>query len=897
MLARRRVLFVLAMAWREGRAARRRTFFLTVAIAVGVAALVAINSFTDNLRESVRQQARALLGADLALSSGTRLSPRSEALLGEVTAAATVPGEAPSLARVTSFAAMAWVPASSGTRLVQVAAVETGYPFYGTIDTAPAGEWGRLAETGGALVDSSLLVALNASVGDTLALGEGRLLIRGTVLNVPGDVGVRAAFGPRVFIPAARVAETKLLTFGSRARYEVFLKLPAGVDAQPLADRFRPALGAERVNLRTVSEDQRRLNDTLSRLGNYLGLVALIALLLGGLGVASAVHVFIKRKMETVAVLRCLGASARTVLSVYLVQAAVVGLLGSLAGAVLGAGVQLVLPRVLGDFLPVDVAYRLSWRALLSGLGLGLWVALAFSLLPLLAVRRVSPLAVLRRPYEEDAATPAREPAQLLAVLALVATVLALAVLQAGRALPGLAFAGGIGAALLALWLTALASTRGVRRILVDPPSYPSDTSECVGVDSRSTGSAAFRCIAPRRWRRPRLPYLWRQGLANLYRPANQTRMVVLALGFGCFLLSTLLLVQHNLLRDLRVDEGTVRPNVIFFDIQPDQRADVLARLRAEGFPAGPAVPIVPMRIQSVKGKPVEHVLGEAGTAEASRGRWAFRREYRSSHRDTPAPSERIVAGRFWRAGEWRERRDAAVPVSIEEGVARELGVTLGDEIVWDVQGVPLASKVAALRAVDWARFEPNFFIIFPEGPLDEAPQTFVALSRIDDPGRRARFQRAVVEAYPNVSTLDLVQVQQAVEEILGRVALAIRFMALFSLAAGAVVLVGAVAASRYQRVREAVLLRTLGATRGQLLRILLAEYASLGVLAAATAILLSAAAAWALVRFGFDAAFALPVPALLALAGVVVALTVVVGLLGSAEVLRRPPLEVLRAE
>jgi putative ABC transport system permease protein len=886
MLVRRRVLFVLAMAWREGRAARRRTFFLTVAIAVGVAALVAINSFSDNLRESVRQQARALLGADLALSSGTPLSPRSEALLGEVTAAATVRGEAPSLARVTSFAAMAWAPASSGTRLVQVAAVEAGYPFYGTIDTAPAGEWGRLAETGGALVDSSLLVTLNASVGDTLALGEGRLVIRGTVLNVPGDVGVRTAFGPRVFIPAARVGETKLLTFGSRARYEVFLKLPVGVDAQPLADRFRPALGAERVNLRTVSEDQRRLNDTLSRLGNYLGLVALIALLLGGLGVASAVHVFIKRKMETVAVLRCLGASARTVLSVYLVQAAVVGLIGSLAGAVLGAAVQLVLPRVLGDLLPVDVAYRLSWRALLGGLGLGLWVALAFSLLPLLAVRRVSPLAVLRRPYEEDAATPPREPARLLAVLALVATVVALAVLQAGRALPGLAFAGGIGAALLALWLTALASTRAVRLLFIDPPPYPSPRR------GRGTPFQAWL-----RALRPRVPYLWRQGLANLYRPANQTRMVVLALGFGCFLLSTLLLVQHNLLRDLRVDEGTVRPNVVFFDIQPDQRADVLARLRAEGFPAGPAVPIVPMRIRSVKGKPVEHVLGEAGTAEASRGRWAFRREYRSSHRDTPAPSERIVAGRSWRAGEWRERRDAAVPVSIEEGVARELGVTLGDEIVWDVQGVSLASKVAALRAVDWARFEPNFFMIFPEGPLDEAPQTFVALSRIDDPGRRARFQRAVVEAYPNVSTLDLVQVQQAVEEILGRVALAIRFMALFSLAAGAVVLVGAVAASRYQRVREAVLLRTLGATRGQLLRILLAEYASLGVLAAATAILLSTAAAWALVRFGFDAAFALPVPALLALAGVVVVLTVVVGLLGSAEVLRRPPLEVLRAE
>ena len=856
--------FVLAMAWREGRAARRRTLFLTVAIAVGVGALVAINSFTDNLRDSVRRQAQALLGADLALSSGRPLSARAEAVLAEIGKAATVGGRSPAVARVTSFGAMAWAPASSGTRLVQVAAVEPGYPFYGTIETSPPGQWGRLDESGGVLVDPSLLVTLDASVGDTLALGEGRFVVRGTVTNLPGDVGVRAAFGPRVFIPARSLPATGLITFGSRARHEVFLRLPAGADAQRLADRFRPALGGERVNLRTVSEDQRRLNDTLSRLGNYLGLVALIALLLGGLGVASAVHVFIKRKMETVAVLRCLGARASTVLAVYLVQSAAIGVLGSVAGAALGAVVQLALPRVLGDFLPVDVTYHVSWPALLAGVALGLWVALAFSLLPLLAVRRVSPLAVLRRPYEEDTGDrPGRDPARIAAALALGATVVGLAVLQAGRVGPGLAFAAGIGTALLLLWLAAFALTRLLRRF------FPS-----------------------------RLPYLWRQGLANLYRPANQTRTVVLALGFGAFLLSTLLLVQHNLLRDLRVEGGAERPNVVFFDVQPDQREDVLDRLRREGLPARSVVPVVPMRIQSVKGQPVSRFLEEAGTAEASRERWAFRREYRSSHRDVPAPSERIVAGSFWRPGEWMGRADGPVPISLEEGVARELGVSVGDEIVWDVQGVAVPSRVQSLREVDWARFEPNFFVVFPEGPLDEAPQTWVALTRIEDPARRARFQRAVVEAHPNVSTLDIAQVQQAVEGILDKVALAIRFMALFSLAAGTVVLVGAVAASRYQRIREAVLLRTLGATRPQLLRILLAEYASLGVLAAAAAMLLSSAAAWGLVRFAFEGQhFALPVPSLLALAGGVVALTVTVGLLGSTEALRRPPLEVLRAE
>jgi putative ABC transport system permease protein len=298
-----------------------------------------------------------------------------------------------------------------------------------------------------------------------------------------------------------------------------------------------------------------------------------------------------------------------------------------------------------------------------------------------------------------------------------------------------------------------------------------------------------------------------------------------------------------------------------------------------------------------VKGRAVAETLGQAADEEASRGRWAMRREYRSSYRDTLQASERIVAGAWWKPGDWKERSGEPVPVSIGDTLTRELQVGLGDSLVWDVQGVPVASYVASVREVDWARFEPNFFVVFPEGPLAEAPQSFVSLTRVEDPAARARLQRQVVETHPNVSALDLSQVQQAVETILERAALAIRFMALFSLAAGAVVLAGAVASSRSQRVREAALLRTLGATRRQLLRILFAEYACLGLLSAATAILLASAAGWALVRFAFDGRFALPALPLAALGAGIVVLTVAVGLWGSSDVFRRTPLEVLRAE
>lgn len=854
--------FVLTLAWREGRASRRRGLLLITAIAIGVAALVAINSFTDNLGDSVQLQARALLGADLVVSSYQPFTAEVDAIIDDLQQeAGPAPLGAP-MARTITFGAMARVPSGEATRLVQVRAVEPGYPFYGTIETAPAGEWSRLVEPGAAVTDPSLPIVLGIEVGDEFSLGDATFVLRAVVENFPGDVGVRSSLGPRVFIDFQAAEATGLLEFGARAGHRAYLAIPEEADPEALEDRFDGRFGVHRVNLNTVDDNQRRLGRNMSRLGNYLGLVALVALLLGGLGVASAVHVFIKRRMESVAVLRCLGATARTVLAVYVVQAVTVGLLGSLTGAALGAVIQLALPRILADILPVDVEWSLSWPALMGGVGVGVWVAVVFALLPLLAVRRVSPLMVLRRDYEGE--TPRRDPARIAAVVALGLSVLGLSVLQAGSFMPGLGFAAGVAVAVLALGLAAILLVRGLRRYF------------------------------PRA-----LPYLYRQGLANLYRPANQTLMVVLALGFGAFLLSTLLLVQHNLLRDLRVDRGEDRPNLVFFDVQPDQKDDVVRLVEDRSRLVSPPVPIVPMRLHSVKGRPVTEMLGTTGEERRQvRGRWALRREFRSSYSDAGGPEEDIVEGRWWEPGEWQGRTtDDTIPMAVEMGVAEELGIGLGDEVVWDVQGVRVSARVALLREVNWARFQPNFFVLFPEGPLNEAPQSMVVLARLEDSEDRARLQRAVIDLHPNVSTLDLTQVQVAIESILDRVVLAVRFMALFSLVAGAVVLVGAVAASRYQRVREGALLRTLGATRPQLLRILFAEYAVLGVLASATAIVLSTVAGFVLVRYVFEGSYAVPGPALLGLVAGVMVLTVTIGLSGSTEVWRRPPLEVLRAE
>jgi putative ABC transport system permease protein len=845
--------FVFRMAWRETRAEAGHLALLLGAVAIGVAALVAINSFTANVQESVRLQARALLGADLGFSSRRPFSPAAQAVIDSLPASG--------MARLTNFPAMAYVARTSGSRLVQASAVEGPFPFYGAIKTAPTSAWAALQQGRHVVVDPALLPALGAQVGDSLTLGEARFLITGTLQNLPGDVGIRTAFGPRIFIAARFLDETELLRFGSQAEHQTFVQLRDGVSAQTLAQKLRPGLNAQHVRVRTVADDRENLTNVLTRMSRYLGLVALIALLLGGVGVGSAVLVFVRRKLETIAVLRCLGATARQVFAIYLTQAAILGLAGSLLGAACGLLVQLVLPTLLRGLLPVDVHAAIVPGAIALAVGLGTWTALIFALFPLLAVRLISPLAAIRRPYEATPTPPDRW--RWPAIAALAGSVIGLASLEVGNMRTGAAFAGSIALALGALWLAAALLVRGLRRWF------------------------------PTTW-----PYVWRQGLANLFRPANQTVAVVLALGFGAFLLSTLFLVQHNLRRGLELTGGPRRPNLLLLDIQTDQAPAVAAELRSRKLPEYGPVPLVPMRIVSVKGRSVQGLLADTvrgGSGEPANA-WAFRREYRSTYRDTLVASERLVAGRWWAAGHSSENADP-VAISVEEDLAKELRVGIGDEIVWDVQGVTVPSRVTSLREVNWARFEPNFFVVFAPGRLEQAPQMLVALTRIDDPAVRGAFQRTLAERFSNVTTVDLALVQQQLEQLVDRVALAIRFMAGFSLAVGGLVLVGAIATTRLQRLRESLLLRTLGATRHQVLRIALAEYLTLGLLASVTAVFLATAAGWGLTRWYFDGRFWIPILPLAGLVVAIAALSAGVGLWTTREALSGTPLEVLRAE
>jgi putative ABC transport system permease protein len=822
-------------------------------ISLGVAALVAIDSFSANIIQSVKDQSRALMGGDISFNSSKPIPPGVDSLFDSLS------HQGLSFARVTTFPSMAVVPRTAGTRFAQVRGVTDNYPFYGNIVTEPAGRWPLLRQGAYAIVDPALLTTLNAKVGDTLKLGFGTFTIIASIKDVPGAAGIAEMLGPRIFIPAKYVAETQLLVFGSTAERTVLAKLPAGVDPDKFVKPFKKRVQAQQVRVRTVTETEMATADAIENLSDFIGIVGLVALLLGGIGVASGVRAFVARKIDTVAILRCLGASSSQVLAIYVAQAAAMGLVGAAAGVALGVAVQFVLPRVLTDFLPIDVRVTLVLSAVLTGLAVGGWIALIFALRPLLALRNVSPLQTLRR--DTDAAVLRMrwtDAPRIIVNLAMVLSVIAIALARARTTKPALWMSVAAGAAILAL-----------------------------------AASAALLSWAARKGLRTRWPYVVRQGVANLYRPGNQTRAVTLALGFGAFLVTTLYLVQNNILRRFTTAAAESRGNVVFFDVQHDQEIGLDSIIRGRGHDVVQVAPVVTMRIAAINGKRVEE-MSPVKRGERGRASWALRREFRSTYRDKPAASETIVAGKWFGDSAVKFARDTG-EISLEEGIAKELNVKLGDVVSWNVQGVEIPTRITSLRKVVWTRFEPNFFVVFPSPVLRGAPNQFVLLAQVKDPTSVALLQRAVVNRFPNVSSIDLTAVKRTVDRIVGKASLAIRFMALFSLAVAIPVLFSAVSATRRDRVREGVLLKTLGATRGQIARILLAEYSLLGLLGGLTGMLLSMVGGWAVVRFIFKTPFAAPIAPVAGIAGVVVGLTLLIGLLAGRDVFKETPIAALR--
>lgn len=840
--------FIWKMAWRDSRSSRRRLLVFSISITLGIAALVSIGSFRASLSRAIDEQARSLIGADLIVESSRVFTPEEETFLHSLGAPQ---------ARETRFTTMAVFTASGGTRLIHLRAIGGDFPFYGTMETEPSAAAREFRHGGGAVVEESLLIQFGAKAGDRIKIGDSEFTIAGALKKMPGEASAGASFAPRVYIALQDLAATNLLKPGSIAHYRNYVKYPDGADVEARVNAIVPEIQRFGLEYDTVAKRKKDLGAALENLYRFLNLVGFIALLLGAVGVASAIQAHLQQKHRTGAILRCLGASARSTVVVYLLQAAAMGLIGAGAGAALGVMMQRIFPTILKSFIPLPISTAIAWDPVLRGMIVGFAICVLFALPALLRFRRLSPLLILRGSGDNDEAPQRFDGLVSLVYVVIAGSVTAFAISQTETWKRGLIFAGVLG--------LAIAIFAGMAKLLI---------------------------LLVRRFFPHNGSFALRQGLANLYRPNNRTLLLTVSLGLGTFLLLNLYLSREVLLAQFHSIDAKNQPNIFLFDIQPDQTRDVADIVRASGLPVIQEAPIVTMRLAEIKGRKTANILADP---KRKIPEWQLQREYRCTYREQLANTEKITAGAW--IGRVDYKPGDVVPISIDKEIAGDFEAGIGDELVFDVQGVPIRTRIASMRDIDWKRFQTNFFVVFPAGVLEAAPTFNVLVSRVRDAGESARLQSAVVAKFPNVSALDLTSVIQTVDAILSKVAFVTRVMSLFTVGAGIVVLASTIWSGRYQRLKESILLRTLGASRSQIWQILCAEYLALGALASATGIALAVGSSWALAHFVFKLEYAPTVwPLLVALISVS-ALTVSIGLLTSRGIGSTPPLEILRAE
>jgi putative ABC transport system permease protein len=836
--------WLFKMAWRDSRRNRSRLFLFVSSIILGIAALVAIYSFGYNLREDINAQAATLVGADLVISGNKAADKSLQPLLDSL-------GTERSQER--NFASMVLFNKSGDTRLVQIRALQGNFPYYGSIETTPASAAKSFRAGQYAIVDAALMQQYKSRLNDSIKIGNLTFLIAGVLNQAPGQTGLSAGIAPVVYIPLQYLDKTGLVEKGSRINYNFYYKFSKTTNVDKLADKLDAQLDKNNLHYETIETRKQNTGRAFSDLNRFLSLVGFIALLLGCIGVASATQIYVREKVASIAILRCLGVKASEAFLIFLIQIAGIGLIGSVIGAALGTLVQQVLPMVLKDFLPFEVSASVSWLALGQGVVLGVIISILFAMLPLISIRNVSPLNTLRSAYEN--VSLGRDPLRWLVYLLILCFMLGFSYLQLNDWGASIAFTVAILVAFLILTITALFLMWLIKLVVKASWSY-----------------------------------LIRQGFANLYRPNNQTIILMVSIGLSTAFICLLIFMQSMLIKQVTLSASGNQPNMILFDIQTTQEKGVLDITKKYRMPVIQQVPIVTIKLDKINNKTAA-TLPKDSTADKLRKGFGY--EYRVTYRNYLTPSEKIAEGKW--IGEAKDVAD--IPVSLDERMAKRLDIKLKDKLVFNVQGTPITTYVASLRKVNWNKVQTNFQVVFPTGVLEEAPQFHVLLTHVPSGGASSKYQQAIVKQYPNVSIVDLGLVLTILDEILDKIGYVIRFMSGFSIATGIIVLIASVRISKYQRIKESVLLRTLGGSRRQILLITALEYLFLGSLSALTGILIAVGGAWLLAKYNFEIPFQVNyVPAVI-LFGLTAALTIIIGLLNSRGVLNRPPLEVLRSD
>lgn len=841
------------MAWRDSRAHRSRLLLFLSCICIGVAALVALHSFGSSVKEGIVKQSKSLLGADLLIKSRSPHDAKLTKRLLEVSSENV---------KEWRFSSMGSFPKSGKVpRLIQVRGVESGFPIYGEIETAPAGAAAKLFDQSqSALIDESLKMQFQVAVGDKIEIGESEFIVQGFIKSLPGESFMVSELAPRVLIPFAKIADTKLISFGSRVFYRHYFKYRDGLDEKELIPKLKEAEIESSISFETVQDRQEAIDKTLSNLFHFLNLVAFVALLLGGIGIGSAIRVHINSKLKNTAVLRCLGASRQQAVTVYIIQALCMGFTGGVVGSVLGSLLQEFLPTVLHGILPLNVETSLSWEAIALGVFTGTVITLLFALTPLLKLNKMTAKDSLNSSLQ--LADVSSRWTWLISLL-LIALILGLSVLSASTAKVGL-FTGAalvlsIGILLMLSWVLMQIVKRTI-------PAF--------------------------------LPFIWRQGLKNLYRPGNQTLTLVCSLGTGTFLIVFLYLVQENMLHQVRKTAEDNNPNVVLFDIQSDQVQGVNDILKSQGLVAVGVIPMVSMKMTSINGKSTKDILRENQQKKLLERipSWSLKRTYRVTYRDRLGAGEVILAGELTRRTNLTLDGKKRIPLSVAERLTKVLGLKLGDQLNFELGGIDVPCVIGSIRRVDWMQMRPNFFFVFPAGVLEDAPQMIVTVTRTPDQQSSTNLQMAITDKYSNISVLDLTMLIKTVTNMLDKASLAVKVMAGFSILTGLIILICSLHLSQIQRLRDNTLLKVLGASKKQVQQILFSEFCFLALLSANAGALLAFIGNWTMAEFVFESHSPFNGLVLLWANIILVLLTVIIGFLVSSKTYKTTSLEQLSA-
>lgn len=885
--------FIFKMAWRETRAAWRHFLYFLVCVAIGVGAMTGVSLFGHRVELVVNQEARSLLGGDLEIWLTRPLSEHGQMILYSLRE------QGVTITHVTELVAMAASTVFSvghPTQIVELKAVEPSYPLYGSLHLDPDSKLVSLLNLPpqqcpvppcyGVVVQESLLIRMGLTVGDRIKIGEGWFLITGLVRSEPDRMANMFSLGPRVFLSQEGLRTTGLIRLGSRLRERYLLKLPPSMSADSLLPDLQHHLARESPRITDARHGQPQLKQSLEQLTRYLGLIGLTALFVGGVGIATSVHAFVREKLMTIGILKTIGADSPVIFWIYVLQAMILGIGGSIIGLMLGTALYRGLPWLLTVLLDSSLLNQLGMTTdkmsvssipLLKGLGLGVLSSLLFALWPLLTVREVKPAWIFRREVDPLGSWDPRGtsprwrggmPLDSVTLLTLAGTgvgLVLLALWQAGSWKIGWLFILSFGAAVLLLTL-----------------------------------SARLALWLLKRWRGPAL-LQFRHAIGNIKRPGSQLVGITIAVGMGVMVMATVALVERSLLHQVNEQRPVDSPSFFFIDIQPDQAEAFLRLLRERsGDPSPRLTPLVRARLSALKGIPVavetipdrEERTDPRDQQKETRRTWFLTREYALTFLQDLPKDNTIVQGEWWKP----DQVFTKPLVSIEEDAARQLGLTIGDSIEVDIHGIPITGEISSIRHVEWSNFSTNFYMIFSPGSLDGAPHTYVATVRVT-PSEEVSLQQAVVASFPNVTAINVGDVLNSFSQVMDRLTLAIEAVASFCVLAGGLVMAAALAATRYRRLYESLILKALGASRGVLVQIFAIEYALLGAVGGVAGLLLASALSWATLSFIFDLRWSFePVILCVTLLATIV-LTTAVGFLSTYRILGQPPLSGLRDE